>query len=886
MMWGLIPAAATPPSCPSFMYESLRLEQKQSWQRGEPVPIESYLERFPELAGNADALSGLVEGELSLREARGESPRIEEYLQRFPQYSEQLIRQFSGRGQGLATNLSPAELGTPSGRRYETIVSQPEGELATATQARESKSPEIPGFEIDSELGRGGMGVVYKARQVSADRIVALKVVRGDVLESMPLTSRASTLERFKHEAQAAAKLEHDNLVTVYEVGQAAGLCYYAMKYVEGRSLYDMLQNGPLENRRAARYLEPICRALHLAHVKGILHRDLKPHNILVDQHSDRPLLADFGLAKFIERQQDLTLAGEVMGTPSYMSPEQALDPAHVTASADIYSLGATLYHVITGRPPFLSASLAETIRQICEVEPVPPWVLNPDIDRDLETICLKCLQKEPARRYDSAEALADDLQRYLEGRPIVARPVGPVERLWRWCRRNPILSSMIATAATFAVVAVVAIIVGYVQTTAALAKSEQRLDQALEVVNDLFTRFSEDELLNEPGMQPLRQDLLNRALKHYNSLLAQSSKDSRVQDEVAAAQFRVGKITDLIGAPDAGLHHLRIARNMQEKLLAERPNDVKRLRALADTLNALGSLHNEKKKSRGEALEAYQGAAKIRSQLVDAEPDNRDLKRLLANTWMHVGIVEGARGNASRAREEINRAQNLRQQLLDQDPEFGKARRDLAMGHFQLAKLELSQTDRADQGAAQLKDAIKHFTELPIEESRSLTNRFNLSVCFRLLGNAYLGQNRIADAIENYDQASAILQSLAIGNPDVVDYQRDLVTLSLTNGGLCWEENRLPAAQAAFSQAITTAAQLASRYPEDPQYRKDVASALSGLGRVLLDRGDRTAAAKTLAEARDKLQKLVKEFPEDKMLEARLADTLADLTAAEQSEK
>ena len=867
------------------MYESLRLEQRQSWQRGEPVPIESYLQRFPELASNPDALAGLVEGELSLREARGESPHIEEYLQRFPQCSEQLIRQFSGRGRGLATNFSPAELGTPSGKRYETILSQPDGDLATAAQASEPKCPEIPGFEIEDELGRGGMGVVYRARQISADRVVALKVVRTDVLESMPLASRASTLERFKHEAQAAAKLEHDNLVTVYEVGQAAGLCYYAMKYVEGRSLYDMLRDGPLENRRAARYLEPIARALHLAHAKGILHRDLKPHNILVDQHSDRPLLADFGLAKFVERQQDLTLAGEVMGTPSYMSPEQALDPAHVKASADIYSLGATLYHVITGRPPFLSASLAETIRQICEVEPVPPWVLNPDIDRDLETICLKCLQKEPSKRYASAGALADDLQRYLEGRPIVARPVGPAERAWRWCRRNPRLASMIATAATFAIVAVVAIVVGYIQTNAALVKAEQRLDQALEVVNDLFTRFSEDELLDEPGMQPLRKDLLERALKHYNNLLAQSSKDSRVQDEVAAARYRVGKITDLIGAPLAAEHHLKTARDMQNQLLAERPDDVKRLRALADTLNALGSLH-DKMKSHDKALVAYQGAAKIRSRLVDADPDNRDLKRLLANTWMHVGMVEGERGNISRASEEINRAQALRQQLLAKDSEFGKARRDLAMGYFQLAKLELSQRDRTEQAANDLKDAIKHFAALPPAESRSFTNRFNLSVCYRQLAEVERGRNEHERALASYEQANQILQPLAANNPDVVDYQRELVILAISKGELCWDEKNLRAAELAFSEALEISIELARRYPDEAQYRRDVAAFLSGLGGIQLDSGDRAKAAKTLAEARDKLQKLIKEFPEDQTLKDRLADTLANLQASEETGK
>jgi serine/threonine protein kinase len=863
------------------MYQALQTEQRESWQKGSPVSIESFLQRFPALADDLEAILQFIAAEMTLRIARGESPQLAEYERRFPQCAQRLPQVFA-QCQLETNHPASGTLIRPPELRLASQASRPEYDGAIASQPPPDHWPVIPGYEILAELGRGGMGIVYRARQLSADRIVALKVVRIDVLASLPLSSQASTLERFRHEAQAAARLEHDHLVAVYEVGEASGRCYYAMKYVAGPSLHAMVKDGPLENRRAARYLEPIARALHLAHQHGILHRDLKPHNILVDERSDRPLLTDFGLAKFLERQQDLTMAGEVMGTPSYMSPEQALDASKVTAAADIYSLGATLYHVLTGRAPFVSASLPETIRQICEVEPVPPWVLNPAIDRDLETICLKCLEKEPAKRYATAEALADDLARYLDGRPIVARPAGPVERLWRWCRRNPRVAALLATVAMLSGVAVTAIVVGYVQTTAALAESETRLDQALEVVNDLFTRFSEDELLDEPGMQPLRKDLLDRALKHYNQLLAHSSRNSKVQDEVAAAQFRVGRITDMIGAPDAALHHLGIARQMQEELLAADPQNVKRLRALADTLNALGSLHNEQK-SPEEALASYAQAAEIRARLIETQPANADLKRLLANTWMHLGIVAGERGDVSRGREELNRAQKLRDKLLSDDLNFAKARRDLAMGYYQLAKLELGQKERRpDEAAAHLQAAVEQFEKLPEEEARSLRNRYFLAVCYRSLAAIQESQQQLEQALANYERASLPMESLAVGNPDVPVYQRELVVLALKKALLYEERSDLASARVAWSQMLRTARSLVSRDRQNADYRIDLATALGGLGGVELLSGDSPKAAAALAEARDLLEKLVQELPDDPNLKQQLADTLANLAAAE----
>ena len=303
-------------------------------------------------------------------------------------------------------------------------------------------APQVPDYEIVEEVGRGGMGVVYKARQVSANRIVALKVIRADRLEQPSPEERRKAIERFVTEAQAAARLEHENIVSVYEVGEVGGRPFYSMRFVEGSSLHDLVKPGPLESRGAAAYMAAVARAVHEAHRHGILHRDLKPHNILVEARGDRPLVADFGLAKLLQGGREITRTGDVMGTPPYMSPEQAQGSASLTVASDVYSLGATLYALLTGRPPFQGNDPVQTLRRVVEDEPVPPRTVNPDVDRDLETICLKCLDKEPRKRYASAEEVADRLQLFLEGKPIPDRPITRAERLWRWCRRNPLLAA------------------------------------------------------------------------------------------------------------------------------------------------------------------------------------------------------------------------------------------------------------------------------------------------------------------------------------------------------------------------------------------------------------------------------------------------------------
>jgi outer membrane protein assembly factor BamB len=305
-------------------------------------------------------------------------------------------------------------------------------------------------YELLEEVARGGMGVVYRARQMSLNRIVALKMILAGKLAD------EEDVRRFRSEAQVAAQLQHPNIVAIHEVGEHQGQHYFSMDFVEGCSLADWVLDGPLPPLQAAGHVEAVARAIHYAHERGVLHRDLKPANILLDQ-TGQVRVTDFGLARQIGSDKGLTASGAVVGTPSYMPPEQASGRRdRMGPASDVYSLGAVLYELVTGRPPFRAATQLDTLLQVLESEPAPPRLLNPSVNRDLETIVLKCLAKEPVKRYGSAAELADDLQAFREGRPIRARRPGPVERLARWAtknRRGVALAAVAAAASALAVI-------------------------------------------------------------------------------------------------------------------------------------------------------------------------------------------------------------------------------------------------------------------------------------------------------------------------------------------------------------------------------------------------------------------------------------------------
>jgi eukaryotic-like serine/threonine-protein kinase len=406
--------------------------------------------------------------------------RLEEIEQRYrgqldTKHPRRSITPAIGSGDSLPTidaplDSVPPEAGRAERAKHPTLSVDSNGAAAQAALADTSfeLSPQSQagpaGYEILRVVGRGGMGVVYEARQVALKRRVALKMV------SAGIHAGDLQLARFQTEAEAVARLDHPNIVRIYEVGEHASIPFISLEFVEGGSLEEKLAGRPLPAREAAGLAQTLSQAVHYAHEQGVVHRDLKPANVLLAADGT-PKISDFGLAKRIDDvDSSHTRAGTVVGTPSYMAPEQADgDVQAVGPLSDVYALGAVLYELLTGRPPFKGATLLDTLDQVRTREPVPVRQLQPKVPRDLETVCLKCLQKEPRERYSSAGALAADLRRFLEDRPVQARPAGRAERAWRWCRKNP------RAAALTAVVAALVVSVGALLTAAAVRSGRER---------------------------------------------------------------------------------------------------------------------------------------------------------------------------------------------------------------------------------------------------------------------------------------------------------------------------------------------------------------------------------------------------------------------------
>jgi serine/threonine protein kinase/predicted Zn-dependent protease len=336
-----------------------------------------------------------------------------------------------------ATVFADAPQGFCSVCLFRTGLASDDGEAFEPTVARMLK--DFGDYELLEEIGRGGQGVVYRARQKSLNRIVALKVI------GLAHWATEAHVKRFRMEAEAAAHLDDPRIVPIYEIGERDGACYFSMKLIEGGQLDEVIGSEPMPGRKAAELMAKLARTLHHAHQNGVLHRDVKPGNILIDAKGE-PHLTDFGLARLVETESTVTRTLEVLGTPSYMAPEQAAgNNTQLTSATDVYGLGAVLYQLLTGHPPFVGGTTYETVRMVLETQPRQPRLWNPKVDRDLETICLKCLEKEPARRYASAEALAEDIERFLRNEPIRSRRSSRLEHVWRWCKRKPLVASLIA---------------------------------------------------------------------------------------------------------------------------------------------------------------------------------------------------------------------------------------------------------------------------------------------------------------------------------------------------------------------------------------------------------------------------------------------------------
>jgi serine/threonine-protein kinase len=401
------PRGTHPPLAGALQIDRACARFEQAWRNDHAPLIEALLDEFAGTGVDGSRLfSELLALELELRLAAGDCPSIDGYLKRFPAYGDRVERTFED-----ATAVAWAG---PSRR----------GDAA-------SPSPRLFGdYELLGELARGGMGVVYRARQVSLGRVVALKMILSGQFAS------EAEIRRFRVEAEAAAHLDHPNIVPIFEVGRHRGHAFFSMRLITGGNLSRHLDRYLSDPEATARMMATVARTIDHAHCQGMVHRDLKPSNILIDE-SGQPLIADFGLVKRAGDGSSLTSSGVLLGTPAYMAPEQA-SGNEAAPAADIYSLGAMLYQCLTGRAPFRGATVAETLAQVLDHDPVPPRKIRPSVPRELEYICLKCLEKDPAKRYHSAAALAADLERFLQGEEVHVGQISLARRLSRWARSEP----------------------------------------------------------------------------------------------------------------------------------------------------------------------------------------------------------------------------------------------------------------------------------------------------------------------------------------------------------------------------------------------------------------------------------------------------------------
>jgi tetratricopeptide (TPR) repeat protein/tRNA A-37 threonylcarbamoyl transferase component Bud32 len=677
-------------------------------------------------------------------------------------------------------------------------------------------APTIPGYEILGELGRGGMGVVYQARQVRLNRAVALKMILAGA------HAGAEAAARFFTEAEAVAQLQHPNIVQIFHIDEHAGFPYFEMEFVGGGSLADRLDGTPRPPREAAWLTEILARAMAEAHRRGIVHRDLKPGNILLTPEG-APKVADFGLAKLLNAESGLTRTDSVLGSPSYMAPEQAGGKTkEVGLAADVYALGAILYELLTGRPPFRGATALETLEQVKTTEPVPPSRLVPGLPRDAETIALKCLEKDPSRRYPTAEALADDLRRFLDGRSILARPSPIWERVAKWARRRPGLATTLGGVAV-AISVVFAGILYYnsllragVQTTrAAKADADRNASVALEQRNlalkalDKLVFEVQERLGETPATRSLRRSLLDTAIVGLDEI-ASNAEATPPDLSRAVAHQRLGEIYRQVGRSAEASRQLEQATRLAEQLARATPRELAVKDCLSRAHVGLGEIHLRADQT-DLALTHFHRVVELAEEIAAADTGRPGVRRGLLEAYLRLGRAHGFQMQLDEARAWFQKASALAQRWCVDEPGNAEAAAMLAWSYRKIADIGKLSGD-FDAARSDYLKAIAVGRESLESHPKDAEARTHLATALNDLAGVLHLRRDLAGAGPLYAEAEKLFEDLAEADPENADILYGLIHAQYDLARLQRDLARFSEAAGAYRRAIGSL----GRFPGD----------------------------------------------------------------------
>jgi serine/threonine protein kinase len=764
-------------------------------------------------------------------------------------------------------------------------------------------------FRLVRELGRGGSGIVYLAEDPQLGREVALKIPRPEVLAYPALR------ERFIREAQAAAALDHPNLVPVYEAGEHAPLCYIATAYCDGPTLAAWLSDRtePAPALEAARLVSILADAVQHAHGRGILHRDLKPANILLEADCEQPSvdgsdaesrwgtapirvadctllsnprITDFGLAKVLEADCEETASGVIIGTPCYMAPEQAAGHTRqLSVAVDVYALGAILYETLTLRPPFRDTSRLLTLQQVRLNVPVPPRALRPRVPLDLETICLKCLEKNPARRYATARDLAIDLRHFLCGEPIEARPNPWWERVGKWMRRRPVAAAALFTGGA-AAIALVAMWLAFTlelrreRNAAAQSAREaekQRLlavanqDQALAAVDRFLARIGDRRLADVPEMDEVRRELLEDALGFCEQFLEQSpNPDRNVRFQAGRTHGRLAKILRSLSRFEPAEENYRRALAIFQQLINEYPDDCAYRFEFAKNSYNLSVLYRETRRG-SEADSLVAQALDLQERLVQQDPRSRDFRRDLATTSIVRATFLRTHGQADLAEVLVRKVMSIREALCQEQPSDADAQADLARAHAAMGHL-LFDTRRVAEAEPWFRLARDRIETLARARPQSTSYSSDFANVVNSLGVAYELLNRPYEAVAAYRQCVVEKMKLADKHPAIAAHRFNLGWSYTNLGSACWKSGQPEDAEAAYREGRKMLERLVHDEPENDAYALQLAKNEHSMARFQRSKGLLEPAEAGFRSAAAILETIVSRQPDNASYSVELA--------------